>query len=513
MKTREKNKKQPKKQPKKQRRAGVLMPVSSLPSDCGVGTLGKGAYQFVDWLEKAGMKIWQVLPLLPTGFGDSPYQSFAADALNYYFIDFDLLCDDGLLEKSDYEDIVWSDDERRVDYGKLFEHKTRILRVAFSRFNRNGEEWKKFLSVGKYADFALFMSLKVRFDYRSWEEWDEPLKNADPTAVKAHEKEYEDEILFWQFTQYLFLCQWNALLDYAHGKGIEVMGDLPIYVSYDSVETWKYRQELFPVDETGNVRLRAGVPPDAFSDEGQFWGNPIYDWEKLKKDDYRWWRERIRYNFSLFDIVRIDHFRAFDRYYAIPASAETAKEGEWLPGPKTKLFEGMQSYQIVAEDLGIIDDDVRKLLKDTGYAGMKVFVFAFDNNPENEYLPSRYNENCVAYTGTHDNETLCSFLENMDAPTKKAFTEELERQCLQADVAYIRESIEDECESIVRLLMSSKADTVIIPMHDILCFGEEARLNAPSTVSCKNWTFRFIEKDLKNRKAAWLKEMTKEYRR
>ncbi len=495
------------------RKTGVLMPVSSLPSPFGIGTLGQGAYDFIDWLERAGMKIWQVLPLLPTGYGDSPYQSCASDALNYYFIDFELLKKDGLLEKSDYADIVWSEDERRVDYGKLFEYKVKVLRKAYARFDKTQPRWLAFLQEGAYTDFALFMSLKVRFSYKPWREWDEAYKNCDKKAIAQYVKENADDIGFWQFTQYIFLRQWNAVKDYAHGKGIEIMGDMPIYLSYDSVETWKNRKSLFMLDTNGDASIRAGVPPDAFSEDGQLWGNPVYDWKKMKKDGYQWWKRRILYAFSLFDIVRIDHFRAFDRFYAIPADAETAKEGEWLDGPKAALFEGLRSCAIVAEDLGIIDDGVRKLLKDTAYPGMKVFSFAFDGNPENEYLPSFYDENCVAYTGTHDNDTLRSFIENMDEKSRKAFEKELEKQCLQAEVAYLTETIEDECETVIRLLIASKANTVIVPMHDVLCFGEEARLNAPSTVSGKNWTFRFTDKDLKKRKAARLKAMNEENQR
>lgn len=495
------------------RRAGILMPVSSLPSAFGIGTLGQGAYTFVDWLYAAGMKIWQVLPLVPTGYGDSPYQSFASDALNYYFIDFDLLEKDGLLQKSDYENIVWSDDERRVDYGRLFAYKAGVLKKAFANFDKSEPLWQAFLARGKYADFALFMSLKARFSHRPWVEWDEPYKKADKKTLTDYKKANAEELEFWQFTQYIFLKQWNDLRNYAHGKNIQIMGDMPIYVSYDSIETWLHRKQLFMLDRKGNTSLRAGVPPDAFSEDGQLWGNPVYDWKKLKKDGYRWWKERIRYNFSLYDIVRIDHFRAFDRFYAIPAKAETAKEGEWLDGPKSELFADMRSYAIVAEDLGIIDDGVRTLLADTGYAGMKVFVFAFDGNSENEYLPSQYNTNCVAYTGTHDNDTLRSFIENMDKPTRKEFEKELENQCLLADTPYVTETVADECESIIRLLLSSKADTVIVPMHDVLCLGEEARLNAPSTVSGQNWTFRFTEKDLKKRKATFLKTACEEYQR
>ena len=502
-----------KKAKRTERRAGVLMPVSSLPSPFGIGTLGKGAYDFIDWLQSAGMKIWQVLPLLPTGYGDSPYQSCASDALNYYFIDFDLLEKDGLIEKSDYADIEWQDDERRVDYGRQFWYKPQILRKAFANFDKTNTDWQAFLKKGFYADFALFMSLKVRFGYRSWNEWEKPYKEADKETLNAYKKANAEDIEFWQFTQFLFLKQWNAILDYAHSKGIEVMGDMPIYVSFDSVETWLHRDELFMLDRKGNTSLRAGVPPDAFSEDGQLWGNPVYDWKKLKKSDYKWWKDRIRYALSLFDIVRIDHFRAFDRFYAIPAKAETAKEGKWMHGPKSALFKDMKDCAIIAEDLGVIDDGVRKLLADTGYAGMKVFEFAFDGNPENEYLPVYYNENCVAYTGTHDNETLRGFIESMDVNTRKAFEKELEKQCLALDVPYITETIEDECESIIRLLICSKADTVIVPMHDILCFGDDARLNSPSTVSGQNWTFRFKEEDLRKRKATFLSEACKEYQR
>ncbi len=496
-----------------ERRAGILMPVSSLPSPFGIGTLGKGAYDFIDWLKSAGMKIWQVLPLLPTGYGDSPYQSCASDALNYYFIDLDLLEKDGLLQKSDYADIEWSQEERRVDYGKLFSCKAALLKKAFANFNRTDKEWQAFLKRGFYADFALFMSLKVRFSYRPWNMWEEKYKNADKGVLNEYKKENQEEIEFWQFTQFLFLKQWKDVLEYAHERGIQIMGDMPIYVSYDSVETWLYRDELFMLDKKGDTSLRAGVPPDAFSEDGQLWGNPVYDWKKLKQSGYQWWKDRIAYAFSLFDIVRIDHFRAFDRFYAIPAEAETAKEGKWMHGPKSALFADMKNYAIVAEDLGVIDDGVRKLLADTGYAGMKVFEFAFDGNEENEYLPMQYNENCVAYTGTHDNETLRGFIESMDAKTRKSFEKELENQCLLMDVPYVTETIEDECDSIIRLLIASKADTVIVPMHDVLCLGEEARLNAPSTVSGQNWTFRFTENDLKKRRAAFLQSLCEEFER
>lgn len=496
------------------KKAGILMPISSLPSSQGIGTLGRGAYAFIDWLESAGMQIWQVLPLLPTGYGDSPYQSCASDALNHYFIDLDLLKAEGLLDEPDYADIVWSDDERRVDYGKQFACKIHVLRKAFERFNRKDLEWLNFLQDGKYADYALFMTLKTQFSYAPWTDWPEPYRSCEGKGLETYMSDHKDDVEFWQFTQYIFLKQWDSLRDYAHGKGISIMGDMPIYVASDSVETWKYRRDLFVLDGEGNLALKAGVPPDAFSEDGQLWGNPIYDWDKMKADGYAWWKERIDYNFRLYDIVRIDHFRAFDRYFAIPAEAETAKEGEWVDGPKAALFKTWGNRRIVAEDLGIIDDGVRTLLKETGYPGMKVFVFAFDGNPDNDYLPSNITDaNCVVYTGTHDNDTLRTFIEQMDEAQRKDFETELEKQCLLADVPYITETVEDECKTVIALLMATKADTVIVPMHDVLCFGEEARLNAPSTVSENNWTFRFTEEDFGRRKAAWLKSLTEEYKR
>ena len=498
-----------------QKRAGVLMPVSSLPSNCGIGTLGKQAYAFIDWLNAAGMQIWQMLPLLPTGFGDSPYQSFASNALNYYFIDLDMLCERGLLQNSDYQNLCWGEDERRVDYGLQFTQKTAILRKAFANFDRTEKGWLAFLNKGEYADFALFMSLKVRFSYMPWEMWDEPFKNADAQTLALHEKEWQEEILFWQFTQYLFIEQWQRLASYAHEKGVKLMGDMPIYVSYDSVETWKYREKLFMTDANGNASLRAGVPPDAFSADGQFWGNPVYDWSKMKADGYSWWAERMRYNFRFFDIVRIDHFRAFDRFYAIPESAETAKEGEWLDGPKAEFFSYMPQGigEIIAEDLGIIDDGVRELLAKTGFAGMKIFVFAFDGDEDNDYLPTNIPFNSVAYTGTHDNQTLRAYIEGLDEGNRAYFERTFEEQCLHFETPYVVETIEDECQSVIHLIMATSARTVIFPMQDILCMGEEARLNAPSTVSGQNWTFRFKECDLKRRKAAWLKELTEQYDR
>lgn len=489
------------------------MPVSSLPSDCGIGTLGKGAYAFVDWLESAGMKIWQVLPLLPTSYGDSPYQSYASDALNYYLIDFSFLKKDGLLTDEDLQGVCFCEDVRRVDYGKQYELKARILKKAFARFDRKNADWQTFLKKGFYYDFALFKSLKKHFGDASWVDWDEPYKNADEATIAAFERSHAEEIEFWQFTQYIFLKQWKKLKAYAHKKGVRILGDMPIYVAYDSLETWKYRRKLFLLDSEGNPSLKAGVPPDAFSKDGQLWGNPVYDWEKLKEDGYRWWKDRISYALQLFDIVRIDHFRGFDRFFAIPFDSDTAKEGEWIQGPGIALFKGLEKKNIVAEDLGIIDDSVRELMKKTGYPGMKVLMFAFDGNEENEHLPSLYPQNCVAYTGTHDNEPLSAFIQAKEGAERKVFEEALEGQCILMDTPYIVETIEDECQSVIELLFASRANTVIVPMHDVLCLGEEARINAPSTVSGGNWTYRYEESDFRRRKAAWLKTLCETYNR
>lgn len=498
---------------KEQRKAGVLMPIFSLPGEYGIGTLGKGAYAFVDWLKSAGMKVWQVLPLLPTSYGDSPYQSYASDALNYYFIDFDQLVSEGLLTKAELDGCEWSDDVRRVDYGKQYFQKAELLKKAFRRFDRTQAEWLAFLERGEYYDFAVFKTLKKYFCDRAWSEWEEPYKSCDPASVAAFADEHKEEIDFWQFTQYLFLKQWFALKTYANERGILIMGDMPIYVAYDSLETWKHRRELFMLDQDGEPSLKAGVPPDAFSKDGQLWGNPVYDWAKLKKTGYRWWKDRIAYALRLFDVVRIDHFRGFDRFFAIPADAETAKEGEWLKGPSHRLFADMKRKNIVAEDLGIIDDGVREMLKRTGFPGMKVLMFAFDGNEENEHLPSQYKKNCVAYTGTHDNEPLVEYFTSLEADDRREFELALEKECIEADVPYIVETADDECQSVIELLFSTVANTVIVPMHDVLSLGGEARINAPSTVTGGNWTFRYVEQDFRRRKAAWLKGLCERYGR
>ena len=497
----------------RQRRAGILLPVSSLPGPYGIGTLGRGAYRFLDRLADSGMKIWQVLPLLPTNYGDSPYQSCAAEALNYYFIDLDFLQKDGLLEKEEYAFLDWETDARRVDYEKLFRLRVNVLRCAFLRFDTSSAEWKKFLEEGKYSDFALFMSLKSRFGYLPWSQWPAEYRDFDENRIRAYEKENRRDIEFWQFTQYIFLGQWRALKAYANSKGIEIMGDMPIYVSSDSVEMWKYRKELFLLDDGGNPAAVAGVPPDVFSEDGQLWGNPVYDWDKMKQNGYSWWLNRIDSALELFDILRIDHFRGFDRFYAIPAGAADARGGKWLAGPGAELFRGRENKNIVAEDLGIIDDGVRALMKETGYPGMKVLEFAFDGNPANDHKPSNYSENCVAYTGTHDNEPLLAYIESLGKSERAVFEKDLKRECAAADVPFRGRSVSALNKTAIRLLFSSRAFAAIVPMGDLLCLGKIARINSPSTVSTQNWSYRFEEKDFSGKVWTWLKKLAEKYGR
>lgn len=496
----------------KSRKAGILMPISALPAPYGIGTMGESAYRFVRWLKSAGMKIWQTLPLLPTNYGDSPYQSCDARALNPYFIDLELLRQDGLLEENEYTNVDWGCDERRVDYGKLFLYKANVLRCAFARFDRTAKAWTDFLKKGEYADFGVFMSLKCRFAHQPWTEWGE-YKVYNEEKVNAFVEENRDEVEFWQFTQYIFLKQWNALKAYAHEQEIEIMGDMPIYVAYDSVEMWKHGKELFLLDQEGNPELVAGVPPDAFSDDGQLWGNPIYDWAKMKENGYKWWKKRIDDALGYFDIVRIDHFRGFDRFYAIPNGEENAKKGEWMQGPSSELFRGREHCNIVAEDLGVIDDGVRKMMKETGYPGMKVIEFAFDGSPDNEHKPSNYTENFVAYTGTHDNQPLCAYIDELTGYYQEAFDKDLEKECEAADVVYEGETSAEKCLTVIRLLFSSRAFLAIVPMQDVLCSGKESRMNFPSTVSAENWSYRFRDSEFTDATAKWLFDLVKKYKR
>lgn len=495
------------------RNYGILMPISCLPSAEGIGTMGEQAYRFIDFLSRSGAEIWQVLPLNPTNYGDSPYQSCCADALNYYFIDLELLVRDGLLTAEEVKECDLGSNERRVNYGLQFNNKIPLLRKAFARFDRLGSDFIKFKKDGRFADFATFMALKCKFNHKPWNEWDMPYCRFDKAVTDNFIFENYGEFEFWQFTQYIFLIQWNALKDYAHKNGIKIMGDIPLYLAYDSVEMWKYGNALFKVDEDLKPTCVAGVPPDAFTDDGQLWGNPVYDWDKIKATGYKWWNGRIENSLSLFDILRIDHFRGFDRYYEVPVGEKTARNGSWRDGPKEELFSDKLNYNIVAEDLGVIDDGVRRLMKNVGYPGMKVLEFAFDGTPDNDHKPTNYDPNCVCYTGTHDNMPLRQYIDDLSGHALKVFKSDLAEQCAMHGFSAKTGSSKDACLSVVELAFRSCAKTVIIPLWDLLAMGGEARINKPSSVSDKNWSWRFVKSEISEECSNYLKDISQKTRR
>lgn len=475
---------------------GVLMPVASLPSEEGIGTFGKKAYDFVDYIASAGVKIWQILPLLPLSFGNSPYSPCAARAFCDYYIDLEFLKKDGLLTGEEISGCDFGGSPRRVDYGLLFENKAKLLKKAFARFDKNSIEWAEFLKRGDYDDYALFMTLKEKFSYADKTMWGE-YKNYDNRLIEGFLKDNCEEYEFFLFTQFLCEKQWFSLKSYANSKGVKILGDIPIYLASDSVEAWKYGSELFLLNEDGSPKVVAGVPPDAFSADGQLWGNPVYDWQKMKKNGYEWWKNRIKYSLSVYDIIRLDHFRGFDRYFRINAGEKTARNGEWADGPKFDLFKDFKNAPIVAEDLGVIDDGVRDLMRETGYPGMKVESFGFNGDPYSEHKPSNYAENCVGYTGTHDNEPLKVLLSD-DNPMKSVVLGDLKSECKKAGVKGAFNTADGRISAAIRLLTASKAKIVIVPFHDIKRFGEEARINAPSVCSDMNWSFRYVSADFDN---------------
>lgn len=490
-----------------QRCAGVLMSISSLPSPYGFGTIGKSAYDFADFLKKAGQKIWQILPVGPTSYGDSPYQSFSTYAGNPYMIDIDFLVRDGLLTEKDLEDREWGENPEAVDYAQIYQTRFEVLRCAFKRFKKSDVDYKKFVKENSswLEDYALYMAVKKNNDMKAWTEWeDEDIKLRKPEAIEKYTKELKPEIDFWKFVQFTFYKQWNEFRAYVNGLGIQIMGDMPIYVAMDSADTWA-NSDVFWLDEDKQPVCVAGCPPDYFSATGQLWGNPLYDWDYLEKTNYEWWFARIKSASNLFDIVRIDHFRAFDSYYAIPFPAENAIGGEWLEGPGIKFFEKMKSaigdFPIVAEDLGSLTDGVRQLLKDSGYPGMKVLEFAFDSGEENDYLPKNYTENSVVYSGTHDNDTIMGWFSTAN----------------EQDVAFARDYCnlnEEEGYNwgIIRTAYASVSKYAIIQMQDILGLGTEARMNIPSTLG-GNWIWRINSEALTDELAAKLRALATTYSR
>ncbi|MCH5210587.1 MAG: 4-alpha-glucanotransferase [Oscillospiraceae bacterium] len=487
------------------RKSGILMHISSLPSDYGIGTMGNEAYKFVDFLYEAKQRCWQILPLGPTSYGDSPYQSFSTNAGNPYFIDLDILQEEGLLKKSDYSSLNWGKNSKKTDYETIYNNRFKVLRKAFKKFKENiPNEFNDFLHKNEkwISNYAMFMSIKDENDGKSWLLWDDSLRKRDSHALWEFNSSHEDDIMFWEFLQFKFFEQWNKLKKYANEKGISIIGDIPIYVALDSAEVWVY-PDLFELDNDLIPTAVAGCPPDAFSPTGQLWGNPLYRWQRHKEFGYNWWIDRIKAATELYDIVRIDHFRGFEGYYSIPYGDETAEHGQWLKGPGMELFGAVKNalgdLPIIAEDLGFLTEDVHKLLRDSGFPGMKVLEFAFDPREESNYLPHTYTSNSVVYVGTHDNDTILGWLSELDKDTI-----EFCKKYIDAD--------DDIVWKMIKTAMASVSDTAIIQMQDYLELGSEARMNIPSTLG-GNWEWRMGKRDATKKLAKKIADITRTYGR
>ena len=494
------------------RASGILMPISSLPSRYGIGCFSKSAYEFVDQLKKAGQRYWQILPLGPTSYGDSPYQSFSTFAGNPYFISLETLIEEGVLTEEECEEVEYGGSESEVDYGRMYEVRFQLLRRAYERSSVYEEkEFADFCWMNGWwlEDYALFMAVKGRFEGRSWNEWADDIRLRLPNALDYYRKEQYYEIEFYKYIQYKFSQQWMKLKRYANDNGISIIGDIPIYVAFDSADTWA-NPELFQLDENNVPTAVAGCPPDAFSATGQLWGNPLYRWDYHAQTGYGWWVKRISNCFNLYDVVRIDHFRGFDEYYSIPYGDETAENGHWEKGPGMDLFRTIESHlgqkQIIAEDLGFMTDSVRQLVKDSGYPNMKVLEFAFDcrdSGNASDYLPHNYSTNCVVYTGTHDNETLVSWYKNIKPEERRMVRDYLHNYKIADKWIY---------KDIIALAMRSVAQLCIIPMQDFLGFDNKARMNKPSTLG-ENWKWRLKEGEFTEELMEEILAMTKLYGR
>lgn len=466
------------------RSSGVLMHISSLPSPYGIGTMGKEARKFADFLEKSGQKYWQILPICPTSYGDSPYQSFSSFAGNPYFIDLEYLCKEKLLTKKECDSFPWGKNPKSVDYGIMYESRYKLLKLAYARFiKKEPADFQTFCEKESdwLSDYALFMALKDANGGVAWFEWDKDLKTRKPEALKTARLKYAEDIRFYQMLQYLFFKQWWELKAYVNAKGIEIIGDVPIYVAGDSADVWANPGQFYLDKELNPIDV-AGCPPDAFSEDGQLWGNPLFRWGVMKKDGYSWWTRRIAAMSKLYDIVRIDHFRGFDSYYAIPAGDKTAKNGEWRKGPGMDLFHALKKklgkLNIIVEDLGFLTPSVLKLVADSGFPGMKVIQFAFDSREGSNYLPHTYTEHCVVYTGTHDNDTLLGWVKT--AP----------KQSVKFAKEYLNLTEEEGYNwGMMRGAWSSVGELAIVPMQDIIGLDSKARMNIPSTLG-GNWQWR-----------------------
>ena len=489
------------------RKSGILMHISSLPSRYGIGKLGKHAFDFVDFLEECGMSCWQVLPLNPTSFGDSPYQSFSVFAGNPYFIDFETMNSEGLIKKSDYDEIKWQDNERQVNYSKLYGNVYKIMKKAYNSFRKDyTPKFEAFEADNALwlDDYALYMALKTKNNGKPWYEWDKKLAIRDETAIESAKKELEGDIEMFKFIQFVFHKQWKVLKAYANAKGIEIIGDTPIYAAYDSADVWA-NPSLFALDKKLVPTEVAGCPPDDYSPTGQLWGNPVYNWDEHKKQGYSWWIERLRHASVIYDTVRIDHFRGFESYYTIPFGSKTAEKGKWKKGPDIELFkaaeEKLGKLNVIAEDLGFITPEVRTLLDKTGFPGMKVLQFGFDS-PASEHLPHNFKtHNCVAYTGTHDNDTL------------KGWAYSLEEKELSFCKKYLDINKKRDIPAyMLRCAWSSVADIAIAQIQDFFELDSSARMNTPSTIGT-NWMFRAKNEDFTPKLIKRIVKLNKLYNR
>ncbi len=524
------------------KKKGVLLPVFSLPSKYGIGCFSREAKQFIDWLSQTGHSYWQILPLNPTGMADSPYQPLSSFAGNAYFIDPEQLVEQDLLLREELEDFYFGEDETRVEYDELYESRMEMLRIAYRRFVRERAEeaeYRKFLAdnASWLEDYAIFMALREEYGKElSWDEWPDPLRCRDEQELENVKEQFAEEFDFYRWTQYEFYRQWGELKAYANEAGVKIIGDMPVYVSYDSADCWA-DPDQFQLDEDLQPTMIAGVPPDQFAAEGQLWGNPLYDWEKMKKNGYRWWVSRIRQSFVMYDVIRLDHFRGYEAYYSCKADAPNGMNGIWRPGPGMDLFRQLEktgivsdarelSERFIAEDLGFLTEGVHKLLADTGFAGTKVLQFAFDGDPENLYLPENYGENCVVYTGTHDNDTTAGWFRGLSQDERAGILQYLGYSgidawwlVLESDAAIVRgekpdasalvhrdggelsakagwhpgEPVPDPAVLVTDLLietaLDSRAKIAIIPLQDYLRMGSEARTNTPGTI-VNNWCVR-----------------------
>lgn len=493
--------------------SGILLHPTSLPSPYGIGDLGDEAYRFADFLEKSGQHLWQILPLGPTGFGDSPYQSFSAFAGQPLLISPKHLEELGLLTEQDLENCPCTDREK-VNYGDVIVWKTEILHKAYANYCHTAdkmllEEYDSFYENNRFwlDDYALFMACKEVHNGQSWLEWEEEYHSPSKLFVKELENSLAKEIRYHQFVQFIFFKEWYSLKEYANKKKIQIIGDIPIFVSLDSADVWA-NQELFQLDSKGFPIEVAGVPPDYFSETGQLWGNPLYNWSAHKKTGFKWWISRIQNQLGLSDYLRIDHFRGFEAYWSVPYGEETAVNGKWKPGPKEDLFLAIEkalgeNLPIIAEDLGVITPEVERLRDRFHFPGMKVLQFAFDSREESDYLPHNYEKNCVVYTGTHDNNTVLGWLDEM-SPKDRAFA--------QKYMNYADKEKKDLPWDFIRLAMASVANLAVIPIQDYLCLGSEARINKPSTLGT-NWKWRLRPGELTDEVLEKMYDMTKLYGR